>query len=645
MVTAQQSYKISFYPATVTIEASRGAGDERLSIDRVSGKVSASSGKTAAFAAAPQRTITAHGVMGLINLQRGPYLVLVSRREAVGSIGSSTVYRVTETQIVKVASDNRVVEGFDALDEATYRRLLENALAVDSFYYSYDMDLTNSLERQQQKSAAFYKSANDEFFFNKYLAEPFIAAEVASAFVLPMIHGFFECRQVMIRGAAFNYVLVTRRGRNRQGTRYFSRGADPEGNVSNFAETEQIVDFAAPSASVSDERFAGVQMSYVQLRGSIPIVWAQVVNMRYVPILKIDLDNSRDRFERHMSQLIAQYNEVVAVNLVNKVSLEKRMGDAFAELSAQYKNPLYHYTHFDFHKECSKMRWDRISKLIEELTQFNHRFGYFKTGKAQGEKPAVQQLQTGVIRTNCMDCLDRTNVVQSELARVLLVQQLRDIGVFSSTDTVAQFPALRSMLNNVWADNADAVSCAYSGTGALKTDFTRTGKRSYLGALQDGRNSIERYIRGNFFDGERQDAIDLLLGKFKVRSDQPSPFTVEHTQEGRALMGTMYVCLFMLVYALFYPRGGHWFGASNVAFCLCWVFVLALVFVTVRSSHTAEMLSWPRLSYYPYRPAISHANASLKLPLFDRLLSNADAKTSLRSDDIKKAWPTDKKLA
>ncbi|KAJ2609946.1 Phosphoinositide phosphatase sac1 [Coemansia sp. RSA 1365] len=652
MVTAQQSYKISFYPTTVTIEASRGAGDERLSIDRISGTVNVSSGKAAAFAAAPQRTITAHGVMGLINLQRGPYLVLVSRREAVGAIGSSTVYRVTETQIVKIAADNRVVDGFDALDEATYRRLLENALAVDSFYFSYDMDLTNSLERQnqqkeqqQQKGSAYYKTASDDFFFNKYLAEPFIEAGAAGAFVVPMIHGFFECRQVMIRGAAFNYVLVTRRGRKRQGTRYFSRGADPDGNVSNFAETEQIVDFAAPSASASDDRFAGVQMSYVQIRGSIPIVWAQVVNMRYVPVLKIDLENSRERFDKHMSRLVSQYNEVVAVNLVNKVALEKRMGDAFAELSEQYKNPLYHYTHFDFHQECSKMRWERISILIDELSQFNHRFGYFKTGRTEGEKPAAQQLQTGVIRTNCMDCLDRTNVVQSELARVLLVQQLRDIGVFSSTDTIAQFPALRSMLNNVWADNADAVSCAYSGTGALKTDFTRTGKRSYLGALRDGRNSVERYIRGNFFDGERQDAIDLLLGKFKVRPGQSSPFTLEQTQEGRALMGTVYVCLFMLAYALFYPRGGHWFGASNVAFCFCWLAVLVLVFVTVRSSHTAEMLSWPRLSYYPYRPAISHTNVSLKLPLVDRLLSNSDKKASLRSDDIKKAWPTDKKLA
>ncbi len=29
-----------------------------------------------------------------------------------------------------------------------------------------------------------------------------------------------------------------------------------------------------------------------------------------------------------------------------------------------------------------------------------------------------------------------------------------------------------------WADNADRMSMLYSGTGALKTDYTRTGKRT-----------------------------------------------------------------------------------------------------------------------------------------------------------------------
>ncbi|KAJ1883601.1 Phosphoinositide phosphatase sac1, partial [Kickxella alabastrina] len=528
--TAQQSYKISFYSSTVTIEAARGAGGEHLSIDRNSGaiKVINSTNTAAAFAAAPQLTMSAHGIMGIINLLRGPYLVLITGREVVGTIGPSPVYKVTETRVVKVAADSRVVSGMDAFDEATYLRLVHKALSAKSFYFSYDMDLTSSLERQQQKmqntpasmlSASLYKNANDEFFYNKFLSEPLIDAVAdssnAGVFVLPVINGFFECQKVVIRGTSFNYVLVTRRGHKRQGTRYFSRGADEDGNVSNYAETEQIVDFAAPSSSSTDRELEGLQMAYVQVRGSIPIVWAQIINMNYVPTLKIDIDASRERFAKHMNKMIDMYSEVVAVNLVNKVKYEKPMGDGFAKLSQGFNNPCYHYTHFDFHKECSKMRWDRLSILMDELAEYNARFGYFKIkrdpkDRAHGGEPL--HLQVGVIRTNCMDCLDRTNVVQSELARMLLTQQLRDVGVFSSTDVIGNFPAMQSMLNNLWADNADAVSCAYSGTGALKTDFTRTGKRTKAGALQDGRNSIERYIRGNFFDGDRQDATDLLLG-------------------------------------------------------------------------------------------------------------------------------------
>jgi phosphatidylinositol 4-phosphatase len=56
----------------------------------------------------------------------------------------------------------------------------------------------------------------------------------------------------------------------------------------------------------------------------------------------------------------------------------------------------------------------------------------------------------------------------------------------------------------VWADHADFISVAYSGTGALKTDFTRTGKRTLVGNMADGVNSITRYIKNNFYDGPRQ---------------------------------------------------------------------------------------------------------------------------------------------
>ena len=75
---------------------------------------------------------------------------------------------------------------------------------------------------------------------------------------------------------------------------------------------------------------------------------------------------------------------------------------------------------------------------------------------------------------------------------------------------------IRSQLtfSTAWADNADVVSRAYSGTGALKTDFTRTGKRTKAGALADLSNSITRYFRNNYADGPRQDAYDLFLGNY-----------------------------------------------------------------------------------------------------------------------------------
>ena len=51
-----------------------------------------------------------------------------------------------------------------------------------------------------------------------------------------------------------------------------------------------------------------------------------------------------------------------------------------------------------------------------------------------------------------------------------------------------------------------------SGTGALKSGFTRTGKRTIGGILDDGVKSVTRYYVNNFQDGTKQDALDLVTG-------------------------------------------------------------------------------------------------------------------------------------
>ena len=43
--------------------------------------------------------------------------------------------------------------------------------------------------------------------------------------------------------------------------------------------------------------------------------------------------------------------------------------------------------------------------------------------------------------------------------------------------------ALDDAFSDIWANNANAISHCYSSTDALKVDFTRTGKRSFLGMI------------------------------------------------------------------------------------------------------------------------------------------------------------------
>ena len=56
----------------------------------------------------------------------------------------------------------------------------------------------------------------------------------------------------------------------------------------------------------------------------------------------------------------------------------------------------------------------------------------------------------------------------------------------------------------MWANHADAIAKAYGGSGALKSDFTRTNKRTQKGVMEDGYKSLTRYLKNNFFDGARQ---------------------------------------------------------------------------------------------------------------------------------------------
>ena len=84
--------------------------------------------------------------------------------------------------------------------------------------------------------------------------------------------------------------------------------------------------------------------------------------------------------------------------------------------------------------------------------------------------------------------------------------------------TFERFPAkFEDIFREAWSDHADSLSILYSGTPALKTDFTRTGKRTSKGALMDGFHSIHRFYINNFTDGYNQDCLDFASGTLNSR--------------------------------------------------------------------------------------------------------------------------------
>jgi len=108
-----------------------------------------------------------------------------------------------------------------------------------------------------------------------------------------------------------------------------------------------------------------------------------------------------------------------------------------------------------------------------------------------------------------MDCLDRTNVVQSFSASLALEAQLasHNLTIDLQTDPSTAW------FNSLWADNGDAISRQYAGTAALKGDYTRTRERNISGALKDFSLTLSRYYTNIVNDHFAQATIDFLLGR------------------------------------------------------------------------------------------------------------------------------------
>lgn len=470
-------------------------------------------------------------------------------------MGSIIIRRAKKIVILPMFRSGRPLSETRQRDENRYLQLLHLALSEHTFYYSASYDVTLTQQKLAMLSSrlmaeSVWMRSDERFFWNRNAVADLIACE-ATQWVTPFMSAYIEVRsECEIEGDKFTLLFISRRSRHRQGCRFIKRGIDEEGHVANFVETEQIIIY--PDGRLS---------SFVQVRGSIPLKWASPVTLKYEPAVLISANkkHSYSLAEKHVKDLVAHYNdeignaEVIFVNLIDNKKDQGALGVEFKDVITNVQLAVQHplqYVWFDYHHECKqKGKEKNLVKLIAKIDK------YFKTQKFFSKSAAgiVLSWQQGVFRTNCMDNLDRTNVVQSIIARRSLFIQLTKNSLYQENlenSIESPYKKFEKLFKSVWVNNADAISFGYAGTGALKTDVVKNGKRSIKGMFNDGKNSIMRYYINNFTDGAKQDAIDLLLCHYHPDPLSPSPFVPRYAQESLSDSLTKAFVLLVILFSI-----------------------------------------------------------------------------------------------
>lgn len=490
-----------------------------------------------------------HGCLGLINVANLTYLAVITgaMTDVAFPVAYESINKIFAVEFISLTSNDwdyvnldsngmpvetsADPEDFDPnLPRAPHPCFeLKKLLSNGSFYFSNDFDLTSLLQNRGIDKAKLGEGSvsddvphinlqhyQEQYMWNSYLMEELIKFRSTldpfavdtlnkNRFMTTVIRGFAKSMSLGSRGDTIT--IVSKQSWKRAGTRFNARGIDDDGNVANFVETEFIYN------NISMQQV----FSFTQIRGSVPAFWEQdsaLINP------KITITRSQGAtqasFDKHFDEICQRYGVCHIVNLLSKTKTQE------VEVLRRYEDLLSHsdhkdgvsYSAFDFHAETKQLSggFAGASKILPQLYDSLETFGWFNFDVEQNE---VVTRQDGVFRVNCLDCLDRTNLIEQVICQCVMEHIIKNQSLTHSNLPRDRFrlEEILSRHNTLWADNGDAISQIYTGTNALKSSFSRSGKMNLAGALSDVTKSVSRMYQNTFVDLKKQSTIDLLLGK------------------------------------------------------------------------------------------------------------------------------------
>ncbi|KAJ3004687.1 phosphatidylinositol-3,5-bisphosphate 5-phosphatase [Thoreauomyces humboldtii] len=489
------------------------------------------------------------GIVGFTRFLEGFYLILITKRSVVALIGGHYIYHIDDTMVVSVPGPGSKIDR--RTDEARYVQVFAQVDLSKNFYFSYTYDITRTLQwnmglPDKRETSSF----NEMFMWNSHLLRTGLDVQ-HSDWVLPIIHGFVDQSKISVFGRNIYVTLIARRSRHFAGARFLKRGANDLGFVANDVETEQIVYDATTTSFFHPPGRFGTKpcyTSFVQHRGSIPLFWSQEnAGMVAKPPIQLNvIDPFFSAAALHFDDMFQRYGgPIIVLNLVKSKEKNRRESillDEFTE-AVSYLNQFLpadgkiKYIAWDMARASKSHDQDVIGvleNLAEEVlatTEFFHSgpepyVNALARALASGDDgtAAVSRVmgrqQHGVVRTNCIDCLDRTNAAQFVIGKCALGHQLYALGVLEHPSVPFDSDAI-NLLNAMYHDHGDTIALQYGGSHLVNTMETYRKISPWTSHSRDMIESIRRYYSNSFTDAEKQDAINLFLGHF-IPAESPT---------------------------------------------------------------------------------------------------------------------------
>ncbi|RKP04477.1 SacI homology domain-containing protein, partial [Thamnocephalis sphaerospora] len=424
---------------------------------------------------------------------------------------------------------------------ARYMNIFRSVDLNQDFYFSYAYDLTNTLQRNMTCHPAKPPHRNTMFMWNHHMLSAAFPG-LASDWVLPLVHGFVNQTNLSILGHDIYLTLIARRSRHFAGTRFLKRGVNDQGYVANDVETEQIV---------HDTRFTSMHQpggrpysnpgytAYVQHRGSIPLNWSQDTS-KMVPKPPIHLNVMDPYYSaagRHFDNMFLRYGApIIVLNLVKRREKTRRESILLDEFTraVEYLNQFLpdgkiKYIAWDMSRAAKGPNQDVIGKLEQLGEDALNETGFFHSGpepnitRVRREEAGVgvplhgtgipYRRQRGVVRTNCIDCIDRTNAAQFVIGKCAFAHQLYALGIIDRPAMEFDSDAVDA-LTELYHDHGNTIALQYGGSHLVNTVRTYRKLNQWSSQSRDMIEAIKRYYSNSFVDAEKQGAINLFLGSF-----------------------------------------------------------------------------------------------------------------------------------